>query len=44
VASYRSMKEKDIVKDFIRTWIENKELALKYQFYVRHIREGFGEW
>ena len=43
VASYRSMTEKEIVKDFIKAWVENKELALKYLFYVRDIREGLGE-
>lgn len=43
VASYRSKSEKDIKTDFYKAFIENKELALKYLFYARDVREGLGE-
>lgn len=43
LASYRSKDEKCIIDDFTRAWYENKELALKYLFYARDIREGAGE-
>ena len=43
LASYRSKGEKCIINDFTRAWYENKELALKYLFYARDIREGAGE-
>ena len=43
VASYRSASESTIIKDFKKAWYENKELALKYLFYVRDVREGLGE-
>ena len=43
VASYRSKTEKEILNDFKDVWFENKELALKFLFYVRDIREGVGE-
>ena len=43
VASYRSKTEEEIKADFKKVWGENKELALKYLFYVRDVREGLGE-
>ena len=43
IASYRSKSEKEILNDFKDVWFENKELALKFLFYVRDIREGVGE-
>lgn len=43
VASYRSKSEKEILADFRKVWGEDNELALKYLFYVRDIREGLGE-
>lgn len=43
VASYRSKSENEIKSDFKKVWGENKELALKYLFYIRDIREGLGE-
>ena len=43
VSSYRNMSESLILKDFTKAWLEDKELALKYLFYVRDIREGLGE-
>ena len=43
VASYRNKTEEEIKADFKKVWGENKELALKYLFYVRDVREGLGE-
>ena len=43
VASYRSKSEKEILNDFKDVWFEDKELALKFLFYIRDIREGVGE-
>lgn len=43
VASMRNWPEEDIKREFKKVWYENKELALKYLFYVRDIREGLGE-
>ena len=43
VASYRGKSEKEILNDFKNVWFENKELALKFLFYIRDIREGVGE-
>ena len=43
IASYRSKSEKEILNDFKDVWFENKELALKFLFYIRDIREGVGE-
>lgn len=43
VASFRNMCDEDIIIDFKNIWYENKELALKYLFFARDIREGLGE-
>lgn len=43
VSSYRSKSEDVILKDFIRAYSENPELALKWAFYVGDVREGLGE-
>ena len=43
VASYRNKSENEIIVDFKKVWYENKELALKYLFYARDVREGLGE-
>ena len=43
VASYRTKSDGDIIVDFKKAWYENKELALKFLFYARDIREGLGE-
>jgi hypothetical protein len=43
VASYRSMSEDDILNDFIVAFNENPQLAVKWLFYVRDVREGLGE-
>lgn len=43
VASYRHKADNDIVHDFVQVWNENKELALKFLFYIRDVREGIGE-
>lgn len=43
VASMRNWSEENIKREFKKVWYENKELALKYLFYVRDVREGLGE-
>lgn len=43
VASMRNWPEENIKREFKKVWYENKELALKYLFYVRDVREGLGE-
>ncbi len=43
VASMRNWSEENIKRKFKKVWYENKELALKYLFYVRDVREGLGE-
>ena len=43
VSSYRSMSENQIKKDFMKAFVEDKEIALKYLFYVRDVRGGLGE-
>lgn len=43
VSSMRDWPEEKIRREFKKVWYENKELALKYLFYARDIREGLGE-
>lgn len=43
ISSYRNKSDKEIIVDFKKAWFENKELALKFLFYVRDAREGAGE-
>lgn len=43
ISSYRNKSENDIIVDFKKAWFEDKELALKYIFFARDIREGLGE-
>lgn len=43
VASMRNWSEEDIKREFKKVWYENKELAIKYLFYARDVREGLGE-
>jgi hypothetical protein len=43
VASYRSMSEDAIFADFLTAYTENPQLAIKWLFYVRDVREGLGE-
>ena len=43
ISSYRTKSENDIIVDFKKAWFEDKELALKYIFFARDIREGLGE-
>ena len=43
LSSYRDASENTIIKDFIKVWHEDKELALKFLFYIRDVREGAGE-
>ena len=43
VASLRSASEPEIVNKFTKAFFENKELAVKFLFFARDIREGLGE-
>ena len=43
VASYRSMPEEDLVKDFTQAMSEDKILAAKFMFFLRDVRGGLGE-
>lgn len=43
VASLRSASEPEIVNKFTKAFFENKELAVKWLFFARDIREGLGE-
>ena len=43
VASLRSASDVEIVEKFTRAFFEDKELALKWLFFARDIREGLGE-
>lgn len=43
VASLRSASESEIVNKFTKAFFEDKELAVKFLFFVRDIREGLGE-
>lgn len=43
VSSMRNMNEQQIVDKFVKTFYENKLLAIKWLFYVRDAREGVGE-
>ncbi len=43
ISSYRNKSENNIVVDFKKVYYEDPQLALKYIFYVRDIREGLGE-
>lgn len=43
VSSYRNLDDQEIKNDFTRVYFENQELAIKFLFFVRDIREGMGE-
>lgn len=43
VTSYRCASIDSIVTDFHKAYAENHELAIKWLFYVRDVREGLGE-
>jgi hypothetical protein len=43
VANLRNASEKEIIQRFTKAFYENKELSIKWLFYVRDIREGMGE-
>ena len=43
LSSYRNKSDQAIIVDFKKAWYEDKELALKFLFYVRDVREGAGE-
>ena len=43
VASFRNEEESTIIEKWYEAYIENPELALKWLFYVRDIRQGMGE-
>lgn len=42
--SYRNKRNaNDLTLDFAKVWNEDKELAIKYLFYMRDVRQGIGE-
>lgn len=43
VSSYRNKTSEEIINDFDKVWDEDRELALKYLFFLRDVREGLGE-
>lgn len=43
VASYRNKSLEEIKADYLKVLVEDKELAVKFAFYVGDIREGLGE-
>ena len=43
VSSMRNMTEQKIIDKFIKTFYEDKMLAVKWLFYVADVREGMGE-
>ena len=43
VSSFRDRSEEEIKHEFIKVWNEDNELAIKFLFYIRDIREGLGE-
>lgn len=43
VSSLRKANEQKIVDKFVKAFYENKELAVKWLFFARDIREGLGE-
>ena len=43
VASYRSKKEAEIIRDFEKVWLDNKVLAMQFLFFIRDREEGLGE-
>lgn len=43
IASYRSKKENEIIKDFEKVWLEDKTLAMQFLFFIRDREEGLGE-
>ena len=43
ISSYRNKSIAEIITDFTKCWNENKELALKFLFYIRDVRGGVGE-
>ena len=43
VASLRSASEPEIANKFTKAFFEDKELAVKFLFFARDIREGLGE-
>lgn len=42
-SSFRNMSEANIIKEFEKAFYENKEIALKWLFYLRDRNEGMGE-
>jgi predicted mannosyl-3-phosphoglycerate phosphatase (HAD superfamily) len=43
VASYRSKSQEELIRDFNLAFNEDKQLAVKWLFFVRDVREGIGE-
>lgn len=43
IPSYRGASEETILGDFLKAYVDDVELALKWMFYVGDIRQGVGE-
>lgn len=43
ISSMRNMSEQQIIDKFVKTFYEDKLLAVKWLFYARDVREGVGE-
>ena len=43
IPSYRGASEDVIVGDFLKAYVEDEELALKWMFYAGDVRQGVGE-
>lgn len=43
VSSMRNMTEEEIVESFRKAWEEDRELALRWLFFLRDVRNGMGE-
>jgi len=43
IASYRNKSEDEIIKDFMKVFLDNKVLAIQFLFFIRDREEGLGE-
>ena len=43
VSAYRKIEDDEIQKDFTQLYFSDKELAIKFLFYIGDVRQGLGE-